>query len=466
MLETPTKTLQPYLETSTNKAVNVIFMDWSINTSVITTASGQELSRTKMGTHIIGKTLRSNNLYNTANGVIFATSLGYAVQSVQGASPPNLKFAGGDPRASMFLGKWPTKAQAYVNGNNQSFASPGGINWEPRYLDQFSNNKVRANILWPDGGHYNASDLGAVPANMGDSPTDCYNRKKGTWSTNIGLAVVRNGPMSNSCELGNIFDPIQWEDSTQESSASGGNMPGLWTNLSAAAVPADTACGRTSLRIGRPEFTRFAFTNLGGATTGLPIPNMGQSAAALLDIFCTTNAIDDGGKININTASGPVLAALAGGITLKTDSAKLGTEVNATMVTAFTNGVMKFRKAYPFYSTSQLPFISTNYGSANWTNSWYTNTVFSTNTGCGLQGIELNDQGMEEWFSKIYGLSTVQSRNFRIYVYAQMVNSNNVPYGRIMRKYYHLYAEQTAEGPNDVFNDAGYSMVPERESEY
>jgi hypothetical protein len=164
---------------------------------------------------------------------------------------------------------------------------------------------------------------------------------------------------------------------------------------------------------------------------------MGQSAAALLDIFCTTNAIDDGGKININTASGPVLAALAGGISLKSDLAKVGAEVNTTMVAAFTNGVMKFRQTYPFYSTSQLPFISTNYGSANWTNTWNESTIFSTNTGCGLKGItELNDQGMEEWFSKIYGLSTVQSRNFRIYVYAQMVNSNNVPYGRIMRKYY------------------------------
>ena len=73
---------------------------------------------------------------------------------------------------------------------------------------------------------------------------------------------------------------------------------------------------------------------------------------------------------------------------------------------------------------------------------------------------------MEEWFSKIYGLSTVQSRNFRVYVYAQMVNSNNIPYGRIMRKYYHVYAEQTAEKPTDAYTNSGYSMVPERESEY
>jgi hypothetical protein len=137
------------------------------------------------------------------------------------------------------------------------------------------------------------------------------------------------------------------------------------------------------------------------------------------------------------------------------------------MVTAFTNGVMKFRQTYPFYSPSQLAFISANYGNPSWTNNWYTNTVFSTNTDCGLNGIsELNDQGMEEWFSKIYGLSSVQSRNFRIYVYAQMVNSNNVPYGRIMRKYYHIFAEQTADASGTAYSGAGYSMVPERESEY
>ena len=484
MLETPTTTLLPYLETSTNKAVNVIFMDGSINTSVITTASGQELSRTKMGTHIIGKTLKSNNLYNTANGVIFATSLGYAVQSVQGASPPNLKFAGGDPRASMFLGKWPTKAQAYVNGNNQSFASPGGINWEPRYLDQFSNNKVRANLLWPDGGHYNASDLGAVPANMGDSPTDCYNRKKGTWSTNIGLAVVRNGPMSNSCELGNIFDPIQWEDSTQESSASGGNMPGLWTNLSAAAVPADTACGRTSLRIGRPEFTRFAFTNMYGNSVP-SIPNMGMSSAALLDLFCLTNGTNvsggpysmGGGKINLNTAPAPVLRALAGGILLTNDPAQLPASYTmpAAMAEAFAQGVMRFRSKYPFLTPSHLSFIGTDPTWPN-TSTWPANSVFGNTNAISLTTVpgntlsttsiginEWNDQAAEEWFSKIYALSSCQSHNYRIYVVAQLVATNSAgqtnAIGPLVKKYYQIYA-RNGSSASRLATDSTYPNNP------
>lgn len=374
------------------------------------------------------------------------------------ANGSTYNLAGGDPRGGLFI-QQPMMDMPYnqttPGGRNSHASSSGGA----RIVDP--------KVNWVDCGH----SLGNSGADIATSPTSAAANnsiaqglvKQG--NTNHWVQKINNsGTLTNVMELGNIFDPIQWGDPKNpfyplDTAA--------WMGLSNSATPFNGACGRNTLRIGRPEHPLFAFTNLGTATD-LPIPNMGQSAAALLDIFCaTTNGIDDGGRINLNTAPGAVLAALAGGITLKADSAKAGTEVNATMVTAFTNGVMKFRQAYPFYSTSQLPFISTNYGSANWTNTWQASTVFSTNTGCGLKGItEINDQGMEEWFSKIYGLSSVQSRNFRIYVYAQMVNSNNIPYGRVMRKYYHLYAEQTAEAPATPYNNAGYSMVPERESEY
>jgi hypothetical protein len=375
------------------------------------------------------------------------------------ANGSTYNLASGDPRGGLFI-QQPMMDMPYnqttPGGRNSRLSSSGGA----RIVDP--------KVNWVDGGHSlgnSGADIATSPtsANADNSITPQGLKKQGNAAHWIQKAND-SGKLTNIVELGNIFDPIQWGDPKNPfyplDTAS-------WMGLSNSATTFNGACGRTTLRIGRPEHQRFAFTNLGGATD-LPIPNMGQSAAAFLDIFClTTNGIDDGGRINLNTAPGAVLAALAGGITLKADSSKAGTEVNATMVTAFTNGVMKFRQAYPFYSTSQLPFISTNYGSANWTNTWNASTVFSTNTGCGLKGItEINDQGMEEWFSKIYGLSTVQSRNFRIYVYAQMVNSNNIPYGRIMRKYYHLYAEQTAEKPNLPYNDAGYSMVSERESEY
>ena len=414
-----------------------------------------------IGTNVIQKTISgrwtrflspSSKMTPPSGLYIFCNNIGYASQTAINGVPAH---TGGDPRAQLFL-----SGALYNQNYTNKYASPGGRNVGRLQLPSFPESEVNPLKFWPDNGHANSADYGGNPTAFSQTPTS-FNITP--IPNNWVMARNDTGALTNIIDLGNIYDPMQWSDQAGSGVA---NQPGLWTNLTSSATNDSRFGGRNTLRIARPEHSRFAFTNLGGAT-GLPIPNMGQSAAALLDIFCTTNAIDDGGKININTASGPVLAALAGGISLKSDLAKVGAEVNTTMVAAFTNGVIKFRQTYPFYSTSQLPFISTNYGNANWTNTWNASTIFSTNTGCGLKGItELNDQGMEEWFSKIYGLSTVQSRNFRIYVYAQMVNSNNVPYGRIMRKYYHLYTEQTAEGPNDVFNDAGYSMVPERESEY
>lgn len=373
-----------------------------------------------------------------------------------GGSAYNL--AGGDPRAQMFITQ-PTMAIDYTN------STPGGRN---RYTPASGNaNIVNPPINWPDGGHSlgaNGADVVVSPgnANANNSIPQGLQRQ---GNTNHWIQWINtNGSFTNIMELGQIFDPIQWGDPNnpfhpRDSAA--------WMVLSGSCTNFGGAGGRNTLRIGRPEHPLFAFTNLGSGTD-LPVPNMGGSAAAFLDIFCVTTNYDNGGRININTAPGAVLSALAGGVSISSDSAKTGSEANSTMVSAFTNGVIKFRQTYPFYSPSQLAFISANYGDANWTNNWNNFTVFSTNTtGGGLRGItSINDRGIEEWFSKIYGLSSVDSHNFRIYVYAQMVNSNNVPYGRVMRKYYHVYAEQTADTPGTAFSGAGYSMIPERESEY
>ncbi|NCY22959.1 hypothetical protein EBX31_13545, partial [bacterium] len=297
MLESPTMTLRFTHPNAT--ATDVQFQDWNQNYSVISstnsvTKSTRVISATKMGQLLYNKDIKKDALYGPVNGVIFATSLGYACQSTYRAGPPNLKSIGGDPRAQLFLGTWPTKGQLYVK-----YSSPGGLNWEEGNSG-FANGYVNAQDLWPDRGIYKPSDNGVSPQTYSSSPEDYYNGKKNKWSTNVALCKFNNtGKFTNICELGSIFDPMQWEDSSQLPTAAGG-MPGLWTNLSANATKANTACGRTTLRIGRPEFTRFAFTNLGGSKD-LAVPNMGQSAVALLDIFCATNALDDGGKININT---------------------------------------------------------------------------------------------------------------------------------------------------------------------
>jgi hypothetical protein len=195
---------------------------------------------------------------------------------------------------------------------------------------------------------------------------------------------------------------------------------------------------------------------------------MGMSSAALLDLFCLTNGTNasggpymlGGGKINLNTAPAPVLRALAGGILLTNDSAQLPTNaaIPPAMAEAFAQGVMRFRSKYPFLTPSHLSFIGTDPSWPN-TNNWPDNAVFgntnlitlaaapgNTFADARINVTAWNDQAAEEWFSKIYALSSYQSHNFRIYVVAQLVATNSSgtnAVGPLAKKYYQIYARNT-----------------------
>jgi hypothetical protein len=310
---------------------------------------------------------------------------------------------------------------------------------------------------WPDGTNTgNPPGVLATQLPKGSIYPDSSNPAVGIFTNNVmpvgKLSTNTNGLFTNICELGNIFDPMQWAGASTII-----GTPPNWVDddIAAGTLWAANSMygGGQTLRIGRAEHSRFAFTNLTNAANSYPVPALGTSAAGLLDIFCVTNTYNWAGRININTAPPPVLAALAGGITLAKDTNMTGTPVNTTMINAFTNGVMKFRNLYPFITPSQLAFISTNYGTNNWTNtiSWSSNAVFSPKTG--LQGVtKCNDEGREEWFSKIYNLTCVQSFNYRIYVVAQLTDTNGNPKGAMMRKYYQLHLRHNA--PSGATNPA------------
>ena len=460
MLETEEQTFT-YLATGATNITNVIFQDCGGNQVVITgTNSGSPpLTRTLAGMQIYAQTNQGNQL-TTGPGWLTANQFASAVLQ------PNIyrtavTTVGGDPRAQFFLRDWQVKCSPYVN-----YSSPGGRNYEQGNIT-YSNSEVSPQSFWPDGGRTVAGDRGANPANFNQRPNTLYAGKVGTWSTNLALARINNsGAFSNVFELGNIFDPIQWADSSQLSSAAGGQRA-LWTNLSSAATNDARFAGRTSLRIGRPEFTRFAFTNFGGAGSML-VPNMGMSAAAILDLFriggADSNGFTGGGKINLNTAPGPVLAALAGGCRLTVDPALTGVggggtnfPLPASMTNAFARGVMKFRQSYPFYSSSQLNFISPDSG---WPGNWPTGAVFGNTNAITIPALGSlpggtarlnvtagNDAAMEEWFTKIHGLSGVDSLNFRCYVVAQLTDASGNPRGAPYRKYYQIYTTPYPQTP-------------------
>ena len=403
-----------------------------------TSAAGQLTARNKYTLIISGTTNvsamdmnRYDRNLDSGTPTYIGTILGLRIATNNG----NFPWRTADPRMTPYLGAGSgsaydecAQASTYFKGYPAQDLPSG-----PLYANPMN---------WPDG--YNTTN-DPTPIrgtnNTGTPPTGSFTITNSLTLADPAPCKISNlGSYTNICELGNIFDPIQWAP------------PNTITNYANCDINRGQGStwttnhmygGGSTLRIGRPEHSLFAFTNF--ANSGIPIPNMGQSAAALLDLFCVTNGnanggpFRTGGKININTAPYPVLAALAGGITPTKDQNQVGSTVNTNMINAFATGVMKFRQLYPFLTPSQLLFISVNYGAPGWTNSgsWSNAAVFSKNQG--LTGVtRINDEGLEEWFSKIYELSAVSSDNYRVYVVAQLVDKNSDPIGPKVRKYVHF----------------------------
>ena len=402
----------------------------------------------------------------------------------------------GDPRISYFAR--PTNNQPLYNSSPWNYKSgkyASGLSWGGRAIVRalqgsdatYTDNVVERSsafrdaslatdpTTWLDSGHadnpFGANSPYTANANADNPSAPTYSSaanlfsqiSSSQWKTNQAPCRIANLPLTNICELGNIFDPIMWTRESQD-------IIGLKDSKN---TPSVQHGGGNTLRIGRAEHQRFAWTNAPDASKKNDplIPNMQMSAAALLDLFCLSNQFDEGGKINLNTAPAPVLRALAGGIYLRSDPALLtgGTNfsIPPAMVEAFAQGVMRFRAQYPFYSPSQLAFISTTNDWSDIADSWPTNAVFGNTNAIALSvapGNSLssasanvtawNDQAAEEWFAKIFKHSTVYSRNFRVYVIAQKATTNSsgtfIGVGPVVRKYYNLLIRESGTDKGDT----------------
>jgi len=366
-----------------------------------------------------------------------------------------------DPRLLNYIGIGTSMQMAYNDYNT--------VYWQG-YPSQFTTALLSGHPgNWPDGTN---TANNPIPTRGTNNPTV---PPLGPFTIQDSLTLIADpapckisnfGSYTNICELGNIFDPIQWAPPEALTNYANCNIT---TNTGSVWTTNNLYGGGSTLRIGRPEHSSFAWTKPTGANNSDPsIPNMQMSAAALLDLFCTTNQFDEGGKINLNTAPAPVLRALAGGILLTNAGSH---PVPDSMATAFAEGVMRFRAKYPFYSPSQLAFIGT---ATNWPNTtnWPSNAVFGNkdliNLSSGTAEMNLagwNDQAAEEWFSKIFSLSTVYSRNFRVYVIAQKATNQAgtlIGVGPVVRKYYNLLIKQAntevdgEPGANPVITSQSY----------
>ena len=395
------------------------------------------------------------------NGRVFRTSqtdCAGAIPALRYYDTPTAPYCLGDPRMILYQTSIPTVASDYEKCNWWGMAQVDLTT--PIFTDPKN---------WPDGGHNSATSVRTTskdktPMDLGvsssltktnEAPAQIAN--KGPWATNS-----TNGAFSNICVLGRIFDPIQWKWPEQGSTNTG-------TGLARISIPTNATAdsmygGGNTLRIGKFEHAKFAFTSVGGELA----PNMQQSAAALLDIFCVQDKFIEGEKININTAPPAVLRALAEGVVVSVGGPTLPTNSSprtnsAAFVNAFVRGVTNFRARHPFYSPSQLAFIG--YDTA-WPTNWPTNAVFGNTNGLigTLQGItQANDEVMEEWFSKIYNLTKVGTQNYRVYVVAQILNPAGQPKGPVMRRFYEIHNRRNNE---EEYASNNCTSVITRRAEY
>lgn len=364
----------------------------------------------------------------TPNKFIFANPIGFSSQTGPSSSNAKPAHSGGDPRAQLFL-SGPLRSQNYTN----KYSSPGGRNWESANMAQFPESEVHPGKFWPDSGHANVADLGGNPTDYTQSP-DTFSKAPITNNS----VMYRNdtGSFSSILELGNIYDPFQWADTAAPpDGVTGADQPGVWTNLTANATSDARFGGRNTLRIGRWEFSKFT--------------NDGMRASQLLDIFAVGPAEPGDmpgnppvrnhitGRININTATTNVLRALAAGVAHVTDPALQPDGVDffvpANVVTRFVSGITNRRGQKPFFSTSELNMVATNTNAS----SWPTNALFGNMKLANVT--EWNDRAAEEWFSKVYPLSSVSSRNFIVYAVGQALQPGTTNVISTVKGAYQIY---------------------------
>jgi len=258
---------------------------------------------------------------------------------------------------------------------------------------------------WLDAGHTNSP---LRTATITDSDRPSTNRQTTAHTNDFVQRLNNTGSWTNVLELGNIFDPMAWNIPT--------NTPHILSTHTASGngTSSLTNGGGNTLRIGRVEHPRFT--------------NDGLRASQLLDIFAVGPTVSNvvvnriPGRINLNTATTNALRALAAGVRHSVDGSMLPADLDVPVaaVSAFVSGVTNFRSQRPFYSTSQLNLISTNAAGAT---NLAEGVVFGRTNLLGVTA--WGDRAAEEWFSRIYHLSTVRSRSFLVHVVGQIVQTNS-----------------------------------------
>ncbi|NJK91604.1 MAG: hypothetical protein HC904_07140 [Blastochloris sp.] len=326
-----------------------------------------------------------------------AKSLTYNALHYQVASLPTFSHLRtvGDPRF--------TYLSNYDWGSTISGDSTYGSStyWKGRNRDAEPYNQNFVNT-WAARDYVRANPvLGATPGGITSPPDSTSSPYIETIEAKNAPLYIRNSTMLSIAELGNIFDPIQ-SDNTG-AAPSGGSPSSIFV-----------AGGGRSLRIGQPEFTYLNTT--------------GRRAMELLDLFTVNPALAASdfpkyfGRININTAGPEVLQALFYNIEIKSDEgfhqndpAKISklTEAKAKLLA---DAIIKNRQDNGYYTKlSDLYRLFTMTEAASSAPAWNRAETYQPNWGqipLLIQPLKLWIELGKNYLSKQSILSTYNPRLF------------------------------------------------------
>lgn len=344
-----------------------------------------------------------------------------------------------DPRNNFYNTQFWFNNTYSGNTANSSF---GGRNLlRNEYPSAFSQQLVSK---WPDRG----SDTlpGPKPTSDAVTPTQLRTQFPKTEELKAPSYIgnYSDGNLQNIAEIGNIFDPAQWNS---------------WTNPNA--TPESRAGGGITLAIGRPEYA--------------PFDKVGLRAAQLLDLFTISNASTAQHdtrvpKININTAPREVLRTLIAGQPLKIDPVQptIFPPKDQTIGDRFADAVIAWRQHAPLRGLSDLNLIRKNpLMPRNFTTpDRDTEPFFGSREQYPMSNRPLDtwdDAGREELFQRVANMVTFQGKTYRIIVAGQVLDRSGKIIGQRTREItVRFEPKRNAEGLIDTTQPFVVSTLSER----
>jgi len=326
---------------------------------------------------------------------------------------------------------------------------------------------------WADGGHDSARGYGIYELQPGSSsangryrnnrtPADIPTASRPAYDNRAPTVISNSGQYTSVLELGSIFDPLQWRPDFRTSNSMPTDTPPAdraamlerWNSLDTQPIIADSGSfplsegyGMAStLRIGRGEF--------------YSLDKEGLRAAQLLDLFTAnpSSIQETKGRININTASRDVLRALYAGILLDRDPDLEPPSLRGSLypprstpaapaADIFADTIIANR---PFLSPAKVSSVRTTLDDSKSIATPQAKIPLFGNAGlwpAAQRPTAWIDPSREEFFKKTFQLSTVRSRNFKVYVTGEVLNARGRVASRQTREFHlNLVPPRTADG--------------------